>query len=86
MKAKSTLIAGIVSLALLLPGVSLAQCSLSFTYTVTESRCKSTGAIHVEVTGGSGSYNYKLSGGSIPSINTSSKDITGLPAGTYRLE
>lgn len=86
MKANSTLIAGIIAFALLLPVASLAQCSLSFTYTVSESRCKSTGAIHVNVTGGSGSFNYKLTGGSIPSINTSSSNITGIPAGTYRLE
>lgn len=86
MKQKSTLFAGIFACICLLSLESVAQCTLSFTYTVAESRCKSTGAIHVTVNGGSGSYNYKLSGGSIPSINTSTSTITGIPAGTYRLE
>src|SRR5690349_15006839 len=86
MKPTSTLIAGIIACSLLFPFAVHAQCSISFSYTVKESRCKSTGAILVTVNGGSGSYNYKLSGGPIPSINTSTSSITGIPAGTYRLE
>src|SRR5688500_11224292 len=86
MKLNSTLTAGIIACLLLHPVASLAQCILTFSYTVSESRCKSTGAIHVTVNDGSGNYNYRLSGGTIPSIITSSSNITGIPAGTYRLE
>lgn len=86
MKPFTTLFAGVIACSLLFPSAVHAQCTISFTYTVKESRCKSTGAINVTVAGGSGNYNYKLSGGPIPSINTSTSSITGIPAGTYRLE
>jgi hypothetical protein len=86
MKPILILITGIFACLLFLPVSGLGQCSLSFTYSVSESRCKSTGAIHVVVDGGSGNYNFKLSGGGIPSINTSASDITGIPAGTYHLD
>lgn len=86
MNPKSTLLVGFIALTVLFPLSALAQCSLSFTYTVAESRCKSTGEINVTVNGGSGNYNFKISGGSIPSIITSTSTITGIPAGTYRLE
>jgi len=86
MKMKSTLLAGILACMLVLPVAALAQCSLSLSYTVTESRCKATGAVNVTVHGGSGNYNFRLIGGSIPPIVTSTSDITGVPPGTYRLE
>ena len=54
MKLNSTLIVGLLACAMLSPFAALSQCSLSLTYTVTESRCKSTGAINVTVNGGSG--------------------------------
>ena len=69
-----------------LPGKLNAQCNLSLSYSVTESRCKSTGSIEITVNGGSGNYNYKITGGSIPPINTSANLITGIPAGTYTVE
>src|SRR5687767_2206630 len=55
---------------------------LNATYTSFESRCRSTGAIAVAATGGSGSYNYKAIG-PISTPFTSSSTITGLEAGTY---
>jgi hypothetical protein len=56
--------------------------SLTFTYTTSESRCVATGSITVNVTGGSGDYNYKAVG-PITTPVTSSNIITGLPPGTY---
>ncbi len=53
-------------------------------YTTTESRCMSTGAITLAVTGGSGSYNYKVEG-PVNTAYTSSNIITGLQAGTYTI-
>lgn len=47
-----------------------------------ESRCMSTGYIDVTAGGGSGSYNYKVSG-PVSTPYTSSNVITGLSAGTY---
>ena len=47
-----------------------------------ESRCMSTGSITVTATGGSGQYNYKVSG-PITTPYTSSNVITGLLPGTY---
>ncbi|MBZ5855712.1 T9SS type A sorting domain-containing protein [Flavihumibacter profundi] len=47
-----------------------------------ESRCIATGTITVSVTGGSGNYNYKVTG-PISTPFTSSPIITGLSAGTY---
>src|SRR5881409_477871 len=61
------------------------QCSgLSISYTANESRCMATGSINVSVTGGSGNFNYKVTGPVNPPI-TSSNIITGLPAGYYSL-
>ena len=47
-----------------------------------ESRCMATGTIQVNVTGGSGSYNYKVTG-PVNTNFTSSSLITGLTAGSY---
>lgn len=56
--------------------------SLAFTYTTAESRCVATGSITVNVTGGSGNYNYKATG-PITTPVTSSTVITGLAPGYY---
>jgi ribosomal protein S27E len=56
--------------------------SLSFTYSASESRCVATGSITVNVTGGSGNYNFRAVG-PISTPLTSSNIITGLPPGYY---
>lgn len=59
------------------------DCStLSFTYTTSESRCVATGSITVNVTGGSGNYNFKAVG-PVNTPVTSSNIITGLGPGYY---
>lgn len=58
--------------------------SLSFTYTTKESRCMATGSVLVNASGGSGSYNYKVTGPVTTSF-TSSNNITGLEPGAYTL-
>ncbi len=59
------------------------QCSsLAVRSVSSESRCMSTGAINVTASGGSGAYNYKVSG-PVNTAYTSSSAITGLSAGTY---
>ncbi|MHA4847133.1 T9SS type A sorting domain-containing protein [Flavitalea antarctica] len=59
------------------------DCStLTATYSTTESRCIATGTIAVVASGGSGNYNYKVSGPVTTSF-TSSSIISGLPAGSY---
>lgn len=76
----------LVSFLLLLFIQTLGQdCStLTASYTTSESRCVSTGAITVNVTGGSGNYNFKASG-PITTPVTSSNIISGLPAGYYKI-
>ena len=56
--------------------------SLTATYISTESRCAATGMIQVNASGGSGNYQYKVSG-PIVSTYTSSNIISGLSAGHY---
>ena len=61
------------------------DCStLNFTTTSSESRCVATGTITVNVTGGSGDYNYKATGPVTTSL-TSSNIITGLAPGYYKV-
>lgn len=55
---------------------------LTTTYDVTESRCSATGSIQINASGGSGNYQYKVSG-PISTNYTSFNQITGLSAGTY---
>ncbi|MFL5772818.1 MAG: T9SS type A sorting domain-containing protein [Flavisolibacter sp.] len=82
MKVKLYLVS---ALLLLFMQSSGQDCStLNLTYSVTESRCVSTGSINVQVTGGSGNYNYKAIG-PITTPTTSSNIITGLPPGTYSI-
>ena len=77
----------ILPLLLLISLRMLAQpcSSLNFTYVTAESRCMATGSITVNVTGGSGSYNFKVTGPISPSV-TSSNVITGLPTGYYSIQ
>lgn len=56
--------------------------SVSATYSITESRCAATGTVQINATGGSGNYQYKLSG-PVNTNYTSSSLITGLTAGNY---
>ncbi len=85
---KKLYLTGIITLALivssLLPKVSFSQAcnTLTATYRTTESRCAASGSIQIDVTGGSGNYEYKVSG-PVNTIYTSSNIITGLPAGNY---
>ncbi len=74
----------LMSLLYLPPLIGLAQdCStLNFTFTTKESRCIATGSIKVNITGGTGSYNIKVTG-PVTTAYTSSTNITGLSAGTY---
>lgn len=58
--------------------------SLNATFTKQESRCTSTGSILVTASGGSGNYNYKVTG-TLNTSFTSSNLISGLPPGTYKL-
>src|SRR2546423_11893312 len=58
--------------------------TLDFSYTTSESRCMATGSISVNVSGGSGNYNFKVIGPITPPT-TSSNVITGLPAGHYSI-
>jgi hypothetical protein len=59
------------------------DCSqFTFTQSVTESRCAATGTISISATGGSGNYNYRVTGPVVKPA-TSSSTITGLPAGYY---
>jgi hypothetical protein len=57
---------------------------LKATYTVAESRCTATGSVKVTPSGGSGTYNYKMTGPTTVEY-TSSNTITGLQPGTYAL-
>jgi hypothetical protein len=62
------------------------DCSgLSFTYTTSESRCVATGSITINVSGGSGNFNFKAIG-PITTPVTSSNIITGLPPGYYTVQ
>ena len=56
--------------------------ALSATWSATESRCSATGRVIFNASGGSGNYNYSLSG-PITTGFTSSAAIGGLPGGTY---
>jgi hypothetical protein len=86
MKRNYTLILTLFTcLNFFLPAIAKSQCSFTATASATESRCAATGVITVTTTGGSGSFNYKLTG-PIPETVTSSNVISGLPAGTYTVE
>lgn len=74
----------LVPLFYLLPlrGSSQDCSALNFTYTTKESRCIATGSIKVNITGGSGNYNIKVTGPVTTSF-TSSTTIIGLASGSY---
>ncbi len=85
---KKLYLTGIITLALivssLLPKVGFSQAcnTLTVTYSTTESRCAASGSIQISVAGGSGNYEYKVSG-PVNTIYTPGNIITGLPAGNY---
>src|SRR5882757_7129551 len=56
--------------------------ALAATWSATESRCSATGKVTIAASGGSGNYNYSLTG-PITTGFTSSSVIGGLPGGTY---
>lgn len=85
MNPKSTLSVVVLVLLLFCFSRTQAQCLASFTVQTKESRCKATGEITFEVTGGSGNYNYKVTNGAFSSV-TSTNTISGLQAGTYTVE
>lgn len=66
------------------PKTTLSQAcnSLAAKYSTTESRCAASGTIEVKAAGGSGNYEYMVSG-PITTVFTSGNIITGLPAGNY---
>ncbi len=66
------------------PALLKAQTCNSITATTAtyESRCAATGSIKIVVSGGSGSYKYKVTG-PVNSNYTTADSITGLGAGTY---
>lgn len=81
---KLTRVGLLIPLLYLHPLIGLAQdCStLNFSVTTKESRCIATGSIKVNITGGSGSFNIKVTG-PVSTAYTSSTNITGLSAGSY---
>jgi Secretion system C-terminal sorting domain/SprB repeat len=76
----------VICITILLPKVTFSQaCStLTATYITTESRCAATGKIQINAAGGSGSYQYKVSG-PVNTNYTSVSLITGLSAGKYQV-
>jgi hypothetical protein len=63
--------------------LSAQDCSgLTANYISKESRCTATGTLQINASGGSGTYNYKVTGPASSDF-TSSNLITGLPPGTY---
>jgi len=83
MKNLYTILAVLLSI-FFVPDLIAQPCSsLTFTSVVPkESRCAATGTITVAVSGGSGNYNYKVTG-PINTPFTTSPIISGLIAGTY---
>ena len=71
-------------LALCLPKIGFTQAcdSIRAIYRTTESRCAASGTVQIDATGGSGNYEYKVSG-PVNTVFTAGSIITGLPAGNY---
>ncbi len=80
----TSVVVAIGFLSLVFPKLTFSQpcSSLTATYTVTESRCAATGSIKITATGGSGNYQYKVTG-PVNTSYTSLNNITGLSAGDY---
>jgi SprB repeat len=77
------LFVGLILLALLPKKTFSQTCdSLTATYVEMESRCAATGSVQINVSGGSGTYEYKAVGPVVTNY-TSSSLITGLSAGRY---
>ena len=74
----------VFSLASFLPKTGFTQAcnTLTATYTATESRCAASGTIEITAAGGSGTYEYKVSG-PVNTVFTSNNIITALPPGNY---
>jgi hypothetical protein len=74
----------VITITILFPqsGFSQACAGLTATYNTTESRCAATGTVQINATGGSGSYQYKVTG-PVSTSYTSVNIITGLSAGRY---
>lgn len=70
--------------AFLLPlcGISQNCSTVTASYSITESRCASTGAVQITAGGGSGNYLYRVAGPVTTNFSTNNI-ITGLPAGRY---
>jgi hypothetical protein len=85
MKRFSTLLFSLISVVLFsIPQSCFSQActGLTATYVTTESRCAATGKVQINVTGGSGSYQYKVNG-PVNTNYTSVNLITGLSVGRY---
>jgi Secretion system C-terminal sorting domain/SprB repeat len=75
-----------ISIMSLLTNIVAAQtCTLNMSVVTADSRCKATGSITVTVTGGSGNYNYLVTGTAFSS-NTSSNQIDGLKPDLYSVK
>ena len=87
MKLKSTLLnlAFLLLTALQAGNVVAQSCSLVLTTSTSASICKATGSISINVTNGSGNYNYIVSNSSFTNT-TSSNIINGLQAGIYTVK
>ena len=74
----------IIVISAILPNNGFSQnCSLlTATYSANESRCAATGSIQINATGGSGNYQYRVTG-PVNTNYTSISLITGLSAGNY---
>jgi hypothetical protein len=74
----------VIIITILFPhsGFSQACNGLTATYSTAESRCAATGIVQINATGGSGSYQYKVTG-PVSTSYTSVNIITGLSAGRY---
>ncbi|MEP7277732.1 MAG: hypothetical protein ABI813_03725 [Bacteroidota bacterium] len=67
------------------PTLKAQPCNLGITTSTDDSKCKATGSITVNITNGSGQYNYIVTGGTYTST-TSSNIISGLKPGFYTVK
>jgi SprB repeat len=76
----------VICITVVLPQTGFSQvcAGLTATYSATESRCASTGTLKINASGGTGNYQYKVSG-PVNTSYTSVNLITGLSAGKYQV-
>jgi len=74
----------ILQLCLVTKSFSQTCAGVTATYVATESRCIATGTLQINASGGSGNYNYRVTGPSSTPF-TSSSLISGLQPGNYTL-